>query len=438
MRYDLPQGIKKKKKTDWPSGVGGIPVLLSDGSRTEMPVLKGVNSITFGVTGTGKTRSYTLPAAEVLLNTVPGMKGVFFYIKNAFIDRLIKPDDKVIAYDPNQVFDGSRFHWCLIKEIRQAKDREAEMRQIADFLFSDILTDANQNLAWAESARNTFVAVLRVLVDCFAVNTTNRTLVRALRKMTLAELLDYLAKHPRNRSLLEKDFSYSVEKPSAYKRTRRAEDIMFFFNQVLEKFAGTFESDGSDTIHDFLHSGSRNLFILYDLASAEISRPFILYFLKKIKDEKMSNTSDVKSPVLFCLDEVDKLADGGRPADFGLFQAATLGRECGLQILLTTQSMENLYGLAPDFNSHVTEGGMAGFSVILSFRPGDSATVRNLQTLFGSGYREHLVLPASRYDHTSIKYERESVVSDEDFAGLGTGECYVKIGSCQPQKVKFL
>ena len=78
MRYDLPQGIKKKKKTDWPSGVGGIPVLLSDGSRTEMPVLKGVNSITFGVTGTGKTRSYTLPAAEVLLNTVPGMKGVFF------------------------------------------------------------------------------------------------------------------------------------------------------------------------------------------------------------------------------------------------------------------------------------------------------------------------------------------------------------------------
>ena len=132
------------------------------------------------------------------------------------------------------------------------------------------------------------------------------------------------------------------------------------------------------------------------------------------------------------------MADGGKAADFGLFQAVTLGREYGLQILLTTQSMENLYGLAPDFNRHITEGGMAGFPVILSFRPGDPATVRNLQTLFGSGYREHLILPVSRYDRADIKYEREPVVSDEDFAGLNTGECYVKIGSCPPQKAKFL
>ncbi len=438
MRYDLSEGMRKKQETGWPEGIGGIPVLLPDGYGAKMPVFKGVNAITFGVTGTGKTRSYTLPAAEILLNSVAGMKGVFFEIKNSFADRLMKPDDKVIAYDLSAVPADNRFGWCMIKEIRQAKNREAEMRQIADFLFADILSGANQNLVWAESARNTFVAVLRVIIDCFTDNTSNRTLISALRRMTIEELLAYLAKHPRNRSLLEKDFSYETEKSSDYRRNRRAEDIMFFFNQVLEKFAGSFESDGMDTIHDFLHTERQNLFIRYDLAAAEINRPLTLYFLKKIKDEKMSNHSGVKSPVLLCLDEADKMADGGRAADFGLFQAATLGRECGLQILLTTQSMENLYGLAPDFNSHITEGGLAGFPVILSFRPGDPATVRNLQTLFGSGYRGHLVVPASRYDRADMKYEREPLVSDADFAGLDTGECYVKIGSCPPQKVKFL
>ena len=438
MRYDLPEGMRKKQETGWPDGIGSIPVLLPDGCRAKLPVLEGMNAVTFGVTGTGKTRSYTLPAAEILLNSVAGMKGVFFEIKNSFADRLMKSDDKVIAYDLSGVPAGNRFGWCMIKEIRQAKNREAEMRQIADFLFADILSGANQNLSWAESARNTFVAVLRVITDCFSDNTANRTLTDALRRMTVEELLAYLAKHPRNRSLLEKDFGYETGKSSDYRRNRRAEDIMFFFNQVLEKFAGSFESDGMDTIHDFLHAESQNLFIRYDLAAAEISRPFILYFLKKIKDEKMSNHSDLKSPVLLCLDEADKMADGGRAADFGLFQAASLGRECGLQILLTTQSMENLYGLAPDFNSHIAEGGLAGFPVILSFRPGDPATVRNLQTLFGSGYREHLVVPASRSDRADIKYEREPLVSDEDFAGLDTGECYVKIGSCLPRKVKLL
>lgn len=439
MLYKLPSDFKKKKRVKWLKGIGKVTAyLLPDKTEIDVPVYQGVNTIVFGITGSGKSYSYTLPAAKTLLAHVPGMKGVFFEIKNSFVNGCFKAGDKIITFDPESVQDkNSLFKWCMVKEIRQARNSEAEMMKIATFLFGDMLLGANQNLGWIKAARNTLIGVLRVIIDCSLDNTTNWTLVNALRHMKTKEILAYLARHPRNHSLLTKDFSYDVNNPTDYMPTRRAEDIMFFFNQVLEEFAGTFESDGQDTIHDFLHTDGQNLFIMYDLASAEISRSFILYFLKKIKDEKMSHTSNIKAPILFCLDEIDKMSDGGKPADFGLFQAATLGREYGLQILLTTQSIENLYGCAPEFNSHITRGGMAGFPIVLSFRPGDSETIETLQTLYGSKYIEHIEIPMSRCECVRKRYNWEPIVSDTDFAELGTGECYIKIKDCLPQKVQF-
>ena len=83
------------------------------------------------------------------------------------------------------------------KEIRQARDKEGEMRQIAEVLFGDLLAGAENNRAWIESARNTFIAVLRVIVDCYPDNTSNRDLINALRNMSVNGLLAYLSKHSR-------------------------------------------------------------------------------------------------------------------------------------------------------------------------------------------------------------------------------------------------
>lgn len=440
MRYDMPAGCKRPLAPLWPKGVGGIAATLPDGTSVEVPVLQGVNTMVFGVVGTGKTRSYVLPAAERLLAADPTMKGVFFEVKTTFIRHFLQPGDKVITHDPNAVHPDHLFRPNLILEIRQAVDREGEMRQIADFLFGDLLDGANQNLSWVEAARNAFVGVLRVIVDCYPYdNTSNWTLVNALRRMSVEELLGYLAKHPRNHSLLTKDFNYDPEKAATYKPSRRAGDILFFFNQVLEQFSGAFECQGEDTIRNYLDGKyGRHLFFLYDLASAEISRPFMMYYLKKLKDAQMSNSMESVSPMLWVLDEIDKLSYNGKSADFGLFQAANLGRERKLQILLATQSMENLYGLSADFNAHSTVGGLAGFPAIFAFRPGEPATIETLQTLFGSAYREHIVMPLSRYSAPEIRYELEPVVTDTDFATLGTGDCYVKIVSQLPQKVHFI
>lgn len=426
---------------EWADGVGGILAKLTDGKQVKIPVLESTNVLTVGVTGTGKSKSYTLPAAKYLLSSNPTMKGVFFETKRTFLDAFMQQNDKVITYDPTIVPACNLFQWCLIKEIRQARDKEGEMRQIAEVLFGDLLAGAENNRAWIESARNTFIAVLRVIVDCYPDNTSNWDLINALRNMSVNNLLAYLAKHPRNHSLLNKDFSYDPNKSEVYTPTRRATDIMFFFNSVLEIFGGAFESKGQDTIHDYLlgaHGYGRNLFLVYDLATAESSRPFILYFLKKIKDEKMSLSSTIIEPMLWCMDEADKLSDSGKAADFGIFQAATLGREYGLQILLTTQSIENLYGLAPGFNEHIAKGGLSGFPVLISFRPGDATTISTLQTLFGSRRHEITTMPLSRYDHPTVKSEIEPVVSEADFAQLDTGEAYIKIKSAHPQKVSII
>ncbi len=440
MLYEIPPlHITKEQSIGWECGVGRIPARLPNGNMIGLPVPESENVLTVGVTGTGKTRSYTLPAAKALLNAKPQMKAVFFETKRTFLDAFMQSGDKVIVFDPSVVPPNNLFRWCLIKEIRQARDQEAEMRQIAEVLFGDLLSDAENNRAWIESARNTFIAVLRTIVDLYPDNTSNHDLINALRSMKVNELFAYLSRHPRNRSLLSKDFGYDVDKKDTYTPTRRATDVMFFFNTVLEKFGGSFESEGRDTIHDYLHGAyGRNLFLLHDLTASESSRPFIVYFLKKIKDEKLCLSGAVKEPMLWCMDEADKLADGGRSADFGLFQAATLGREQALQILLTTQSVEHLFGLAPGFNEHIAKGGLAGFPVVISFRPGDASTISMLQTLFGSARHDITAMPLSRYDHPTVKSDLEPIVSEADLTSLKTGEAYIKFKSNAPQKVSIL
>ncbi len=437
MFYDIPTRMQKEKFPQWPEGAGSIQALLPNGKGVELPVLKGTNVLTLGVVGTGKTRSFTENAADILLTCDPGMKGVFFEVKHSFMDRFLKNNDKVLTYDSKSVHQQNLFVPNIIKEIRQANNAEAEMRELADFLFAELLNGANQNRAWIQAARNTFVGVLRTIVDCFPnENTGNWTLINALRRMTTGEILAYLARNPRNHSMLLKDWGYDVYHAEEFKLTRRAYDIQFFLNQVLENFSGSFEMNGTDTIHDWLAGRyGRNLFFQYDLASAEISRPFFLYYLKKIKDYKLSNTAGASDPILMVMDELDKMADGGKTADWGLFQAANLGREYGLQILLTTQSVSNLYGLSTDFNEHITTGGLAGFPYLVSFRPGDPATISTLQTLYGSDYREHIVFPASRYVEPIVRCEMEPLVTEAEFASLGTGDCIVKILSHRPQRV---
>ena len=72
-----------------------------------------------------------------------------------------------------------------------------------------------------------------------------------------------------------------------------------------------------------------------------------------------------------------------------------------------------------------------------AFHPGDPHTIETLQKLYGKCRKQTLTMPLSRYEppvYTYIYY----MVEDSDFASLGVGECYIKVRSSQPERLKIL
>lgn len=217
---------------------------------------------------------------------------------------------------------------------------------------------------------------------------------------------------------------------------KRGSDIFFFLQNVLEKFGSSFLSaDGDDTIFDYLHGryGER-LFLVHDHKKRNSTKLFERYFLKYIADELLSQTSAFSGSMLWVLDEIDKVE-----GDFGLTQAVTLGRQFGLQVIVSTQSMESLYAIAPDLHGeHLTNAALSGFSVTAAFHPGDPRTIEILQALYGKRARQTVTMPLSRYDKPIVSTEQRPMVEDGDFASLETGECYIKIRSARPERVRIL
>lgn len=435
MLYDIPAAMKPKD-TSWPKGIASIPAKRPDGTLVNVPVMKSTNVLISGTTGAGKT-VYTKAAVHAQLDAVPETKGVFFQIKpDDFTSDFMQNGDKVITFSPHAAPFESVFRWNKVREIRQSSDHEAALKQLGNCLFRHLLED-ERNRLWAGGARDTYIAFLRIIVECYKDCPSNGDVIHALRSMDTISLLKYLSKHPRNHSLLRKSFGFDPIHPDApYAPPRKAEDILFFLNDVLETFGGSFaSSEGTDTISDFLHGhGGHNLFIQHDLSQEDASLPFELYFLSKIIDDKMSPSTVIKNPVLMVLDEADKI-DG----NFGITKAATLGRGYGLQVIVSTQSLESLYALSPEKNrEHTTNALLAGFPVFIAFHGGDPNTITTLQTLFGSHRREITTMGTSRYASPVTKSELEPIVTDTDFASLATGEAFVKIMSYPPQKVTIV
>ena len=89
MLYEIPLH-NKELLPEWGNGIGGIQARLPNGSIVSIPVLEATSVLTVGIVGSGKSRSYTLPAARYLLATNPMMKGVFFETKRTFLEALCR------------------------------------------------------------------------------------------------------------------------------------------------------------------------------------------------------------------------------------------------------------------------------------------------------------------------------------------------------------
>lgn len=136
---------------------------------------------------------------------------------------------------------------------------------------------------------------------------------------------------------------------------------------------------------------------------------------------------------MLVLDEISELE-----YDFGLMQGATLGAEYGLQVILSTQSLEKLYAILPrDLGEHYLNGALSGFPYLITFQPGDPQSLDVFQRFFGQKQVQTLSMPLSRYEKPTVTTELQPIVPDEAFASLGVGECYVKIFAAEPERISF-
>ena len=428
--------LQKEPPLGWPQTGYGVQAVRKNGEQIEIPVLPQTNVLILGTSGYGKT-CFTKAYVRELFREDPERFAVFFQIKpDDFTEEFLHPQDKVVAYS-SKLFPGQSFCWNLVKEIRSCpkEDWETELEAVASILFSDLLQDP-KNRIWAEAAKQVFKAFILTLLHCYQNNPSNLQLIQGMREMDRKEFLKFLSQYGPNRGMLLDNFSFDPQNCEKYELPRKGSDIFFFLQNVLDKFGGTFLSaDGQDTIYDYLHGqyGGR-LFLLHDHKNRSSSRLFERYFLERIGDELLSQASDFHKGMLWILDEIDKVG-----YDFGLTQAVTLGRQFGLQVLLSTQSLESLYAVAPEsYGEHLTNAALSGFGMTVAFHPGDPHTINTLQQLYGSTVKEKLPMPLSRYDKPVVTTELRPIVEDRDFASLQVGECYVKLGSERPERLQIL
>ena len=426
----------KRNETAWPESLSHIYVSSNSGERMMLPVLPNTNMLVNGVPGTGKTFFTKAYAAEYLAAN-KDTHAVFFEIKkDDYTSTFYQGEDKIIAYDP-RFEGGTLFKWNMIREIRQANNMDTEIEEISASFFQDLIYSAQNNLVWANAAKETFAAVLKTVVYCYKDCPSNKLLINRIKNMSHSELLAFVAKYPPNRTMLKNNYEYDPDKTDGYVLPRKGTDTMFFLQYVIGKFGGSFLEDGEDTVHHFLHAMyGRHLFIVHDFAMAESMQMFERYFLRKIITEKLSSSSDLYGePMLLVLDEVDKVG-----YDFGLFNAVTVGRQFGISVILSTQSIESLYNIAPNKNGeHIANSSLAGLSsVIAAFRPGDSVTIDTLQTLFGDTDRVKTSFGLSRSEKAETKIVTEPIVTTRMLQSLGLGECYVKVKEADPVRCRIL
>lgn len=435
MFFGIP--VTEERSPQWPQASTYVRAqCIPAGGSMDIPVLS-ANMLVVGTSGYGKT-VFTKAYVRELFKANPDRYAVFFQIKPGdFTDEFLRPGDKVITYSETMFPKANCFRWNLVKEIRSCNkaEWETELEALAAILFSDMLLDS-RNRIWAEAAKTTFKDFIKVILYCYGNNPSNRELIHAMKSMGQQELLKFLAKYPPNRSMLRDNFAFDAQRCENYRMPKKGSDIFFFLQNVLEKFGGSFLSaDGQDTLFDYMHGHyGRRLFIIHDHKTRSSSRLFEQYFMKRIGDEMLSQSSGFRGKMVWVLDEIDKIEH-----DFGLTQAVTLGRQFGLQVLVSTQSLESLYAVAPELHGeHLTNAALSGFGITVAFHPGDPHTIETLQTLYGQCEKQDIVLPLSRYDSMTVTTAMRPMVEDSDFASLRRGECYVKIFSEPPRRVRIV
>ncbi|MGN0362502.1 MAG: type IV secretory system conjugative DNA transfer family protein [Bilifractor sp.] len=412
-----------------------------NGCSVAIPVLSD-NVLAVGTTRNGKT-TFVQETVQQRLMAHPDSSAVFFDSKDDFRN-FRRKQDKVVTMRPEHYPDKMPFFWNILREVRFAQNPEAVTRQIADMFFRELKDTSTNNRFFITGAENLFHAfLLRAAKDPAMQN--NQDFLKKFYETDLSHFFHYLADLPGNRPMLRNIFQYNGQEKSGgiSRLPPAARDMLAIMQEVLAAAETTsLKGCGDDTIVDFINgryessngSGSR-LFLDFDFEKRASLSGFFAFLLEKLISAKLSKDAGSREGhLLLVLDEIQNLQK-----DFGLLTAATLGNGLGLQVILSVQSIEQLYAIAPELNrEHTAKGAFAGFSELAIFHPGDETTWKFAQTICGKKRTMILTMPFSRYDHPTTQTELVPCISDQDLSGLEPCWFYLKIRGSEPVKLKLI
>ncbi len=258
-----------------------------------------------GGTGTGKT-CFLKALSERCRSAFPDANFVFLDPKGDFWPAR-RCGDQRVTFDPGE----DVFQWNILDEALAAARPEEELDEIIQKLFAPMIQSAGANRFFIQAASQVFYGyLLTALRRCRGGSVpTHRELAAWLSQSTLARLRDRLA----------------METDLAGIRTclegREAAAVAAELHQFAHTFFCT-PGEGHETIAGFLARRGQALFLEYDAARAESSKPLLRLLLDRAISAILSSRWD-SHRVFFFLDEASVLTD------YGLERLLNIGRSRG-------------------------------------------------------------------------------------------------------------
>lgn len=368
-----------------------------------------------GGTGTGKT-CFLKALSERCRSAFPDANFVFLDPKGDFWPAR-RCGDQRVTFDPGE----DVFQWNILDEALAAARPEEELDEIIQKLFAPMIQSAGANRFFIQAASQVFYGyLLTALRRCRGGSVpTHRELAAWLSQSTLARLRDRLA----------------METDLAGIRTclegREAAAVAAELHQFAHTFFCT-PGEGHETIAGFLARRGQALFLEYDAARAESSKPLLRLLLDRAISAILSSRWD-SHRVFFFLDEASVLTD------YGLERLLNIGRSRGARVVAAFQNhyqVQRMYAQSPSMEADAQDL-LAGFSSLIAFRPNTEAEAAFIRDQLGQVDIQQLAFGLSRWDPPHSSVVRDCPVTTRELFALRPGQALVRLRGCSPVQVDF-
>lgn len=427
-RFDVTDSAEEVIKSDI-----CLPVYLQNGVKSSLPmgdnILEG-NLLTVGATRTGKT-TFLRNLLKRLRRQYPEALFILFDPKRDFLP-LYEKEDILCSFYDNDSKDYAYFTWNLLRECLQSDYPEDQLRELMEIIFEDAISSSKDPFFY-KAAKEVMIGYCLTFIRRHFRNRTekiptNRDILKLLKSMSADQLRRRLAMEDDNKRIIE-DFLPSVNGIS----TKQAQGVLACLTEALTLFVGKFAGEGQDTIHEFLQQSGKALFLEYDYSRTKSGNAFYRLFLKLVIQEKLSASSNPNKKVFLILDEAPIIGH-----EFDLINALHVGGGLGLRTILACQSTAQLINLVPEHIEYLASALYGGFTTTIAFRLSDSVSLEQIQKQMGERIYSYYNFGLSRYEHSAVTIQKESVVLSEQLTNLKIGEAYVKMKHNSPVKVKFI